>query len=452
MASDIIVPPLSQTMDSVILVEWLKSIGDEVVKGEPLFVIETDKANLDVEAPAAGVLRRTLAEPGDEVKVRSKIGLIASLDESIPEEPRPQAIAGPEVSQPAVTTMGVAARHPLSTIRGLDSQLLPPERRNRIFASPRARRLAQQESVPLADLEATGPQQMIVERDVRAYLKAREAAPAVTPVARRMAEAADLDLAAVGLSRSGARITRADVEAALAKRGATVAEGVQWVRLPTIRRTIARRMTESQQTAAEVTLMREVDATELVLLRKRILEELSDGDPRPTYTDLLVSIVARQLKRHPPANAIADGDRVGLSDEVHVAVAMDSERGLVVPVVRNADRKGLLQLAQERADLVERVIDGTIAPEELAGGTFTITNLGTLGVDAFTPIINPPQTAILGVGRIRSAPAVYEGELCIRQLMVLSLTFDHRIIDGAPAARFLQDIVRLIEKPHLMWL
>jgi len=449
MAFDIIVPPLSQTMDSLVLVEWLKDVGEEVVKGEPLFVVETDKASLDVEAPASGILRRVFAGPGDEVTVRSRIGVIAAPGEETPEA---SDVPAPEPSEPAVES---AAELSAPAARGPRGEALPPERRNRVFASPRARRLAEQEGVSLTEVTATGPQGMIVERDVRAYLEAGAAAPAATPVARRMAEAAGLDLATVRPSKSGARITRADVEAALAEREARAVEappGVQWVEMPMIRRTIARRMVESQQTAAEVTLMRDADATELVSLRERILKDLLEGDPRPTYTDLLVSIVARQLKRHPTVNAIVEGDRVGLSGEVHVALAVDTERGLIAPVIRDADQKGLLRLAQERADLVQRALEGTITPDELSGGTFTITNLGTLGIDAFTPIINPPQAAILGIGRIRSAPAVCNGELCVRQMMVLSLTFDHRAIDGAPAARFLRDVVRLIERPHLMWL
>ena len=247
-------------------------------------------------------------------------------------------------------------------------------------------------------------------------------------------------------------MTRADVEAAVQKQTAEVGQGTEWFDLSPVRRTIARRMAESHRAAAEVTLMREVDATEMVTLRRQVLEELSETDPRPTYTDILVSIVARQLRRHPYANATWDGERIGLNPEIHVAVAVDTERGLVTPVVRNADKKGLLELTAERARLVQRALDGTLAPDELSGGTFTITNLGPLGIDAFTPIINPPQTAILGVGRIRPAPAVHEGVLCVRHLMVLSLTFDHRIIDGAPAARFLMDVVWLVEKPHLVWL
>lgn len=447
MAVDIIVPPLSQTMDSVLLVEWLKAVGDEVVKGEPLFVIETDKAHLEIEAPASGVLQEVLAEAGSEVAVRSSIGVIASPDEAMPVSPRPEP--APEAARP-VSRAATAARHPTAT--GPGGQMLPAERQQRIFASPRARQLAQQEGVPLAEVQATGPQQMIVERDIRAYLAQRKAPPKVTPVARRVAEAAGLDLATLVPSAPGARFTRADVEAALAAREAAAPAGVRWVDLSPTRRTIARRMAESQQAAAEVTLTRQADATESVRLREQILAELSEEDPRPTFTDFLVLIVARQLKRHPHLNAITDGERIGLSEEVHVAVAVDTERGLIAPVLRDADKKGLLQLARERAELVRRALDDAITPQELSGGTFTITNLGSLGVDAFTPIINPPQVAILGVGRICPAPAVHEGQLGIRQLMHLSLTFDHRVVDGAPAARFLGDIVQWIEKPHLIWL
>jgi pyruvate dehydrogenase E2 component (dihydrolipoamide acetyltransferase) len=425
-----------------------------VVKGEPLFVIETDKANLDIEAPASGVLQRISAEPGSEVKVRSTIGVILAEgeeDEGEEAHPQPEPGAAPDGSeaQALQAPMEAATARSASGPRG---EPLPPERLQRVFASPRARRLAEQEGVPLASLKPSGPQQMIVERDVRAYVAQRPAAPKVTPVARRLAEEAGLDLATLTPSEPGGRVTRADVEAALAaSRGAQPA-GMRWIEPSPTRRTIALRMAESQQAAAQVTLTRELDATELVQLREKVLAELSADDPRPTYTDFLVCTVALMLREHPYLNATTDGERIGLSDEVHVAVAVDTERGLVAPVVRHADRKGLLKVARERAELTRRALDGSVTPDELTGGTFTITNLGPLGVDAFTPIINPPQAAILGVGRIHAGPAVHRGELCVRQLMTLSLTFDHRVVDGAPAARFLRDVVRLIEKPHLIWL
>ncbi len=449
MAVNIVVPPLSQTMDTVVLLEWLKAVGDEVEKGQPLFVIETDKASLDVEAPASGVLRSTSAEPGDEIEVRSTIGVIEPVGEAVAER------AGPEVSEEAE---GVAAAEATEAgvPTGPKGRPLPEERRNRIPASPRARHRAEQEGISLAELTPSGPQQMIVERDVEAYLEQvkaeEEVPPTATPVARRLAEHAGMDLAEVEGTGPQGRITKEDVEGVLAEQREAAPEGIEWIELSPTRSTIARRMQESQQTAAEVTLTREVDTTRLVELREEILADLSEEDPRLTYTDLLLSIVARQLAEHPEVNGITDGERIGLSESIHVAVAVDTDRGLMTPVVRDADQKGLLRLAEERAALVGRALDGSIAPDELSGGTFTITNLGPLGIDAFTPIINPPQIAILGIGRIRPQPAVCDGEVCIRQRMSLSLTFDHRFIDGAPAARFLSDVVRLIERPHLVWL
>ena len=211
-------------------------------------------------------------------------------------------------------------------------------------------------------------------------------------------------------------------------------------------------MQQSHLETVPVTLTREVDATELVDLRERILGELGEGDVRPTYTDLLVSIVARCLLRHPSLNAHLEPDVLVMFDEAHVAIAVDTERGLVAPAIRSAQRKGLLELARERSGLARRAVEGSLAPEELSGGTFTLTNLGTLGVDAFTPVINPPQVAILGVGRIRAVPAAHDGQVAIRQAMHLSLTFDHRAVDGAPAARLLNDVAMLIEKPHRVWL
>ncbi len=448
MAVDILIPPLSQTMDTVVLVQWLKRVGDNVVKGEPLFVIETDKANLDVEAPASGILKQVLAEPGAEVQVRSKIGLIAAPDEFGVTQSSPPATSSPEA-----TAQARPGQQPRAVVSGPKGEPLPPERQNRIFASPRARRLAEQAGVPLAKAMATGPLQMIVERDIKTYLTRQELAqPSATPVARRMAQEAGLDLSDISPERPGIRISRTDVAAALSRKTNLVQEGDQWVELSPTRQTIARRLLTSQQSTVPVTLTRQADSTELVHLRQQILADLADVEPRPTYTDFLVSIVARQLRQHPYLNATTEGERIRLSDGIHLGLAVDTERGLLVPVLRNADQKGLLQLARERTALVERALDGSINPAELSGGTFTLTNLGALGVDAFTPIINPPQVAVLGIGRIHPGPAVHQGELCVRQLMILSLTFDHRIVDGAPAARFLADVVRLIEKPHLWWL
>jgi pyruvate dehydrogenase E2 component (dihydrolipoamide acetyltransferase) len=434
MATDILVPPLSQTMDSLVFVAWLKKVGDPVEKGEILYQVETDKATLDVESPASGVLMEILADPGSEVLVKSKIGVITSTEEKVAVQP---------------LSSGSADQH-----ENLQS---------RIFASPRARNLAKAEGISLNEVKATGPQAMIVERDVRAYLTTHQEKPAIvraTPLAKRVAEATGVDLGVVAQTHQGEVIRRADVEAVLAEKQAPTVQPTEVgmsgkghpVALTTLRKTIVRRMQQSHQNTAPVTINREVDATELVNLRTSILKESSVEQIRPTYTDFIVMILARILPQHPNLNAHFNGELFEVFEEQNIGIAVDNDRGLVVPVIHNVAHKGLLLLATERSRLIERALAGTLTLEELSGGTFTLTNLGTLGVDGFTPIINPPEVAILGIGRIRSVPAVYEEQITIRQIMVLSLTFDHRVIDGAPAARFLQDVTQLIEKPNLIWL
>jgi pyruvate dehydrogenase E2 component (dihydrolipoamide acetyltransferase) len=459
---DIIVPPLSQTSDTLVLVAWLKQAGDAVTKGEPLFEVETDKATLEVEAPATGTLCELLAEPGAEVAVRSVIGVIA-----VPIEETASAGDAP-------ANGGQARRAPMPS-----HPHTPPPRlggADRLFASPRARTLAEREGVALDGIPATGPQGMIVERDVRAYLAQRGVASAppsrladageirATPVAQRLAAKAGVDLSRVAPAAPGAPIRRADVEAALKQRGADPKQppaaprdgapvsGSRRVPLSPTRRTIARRLQASQRDAVPVTLTREVDATALAALRERLLQDFTPDEARLTYTDLLVSITARCLQRHPHLNASFDGDALELFEAVHLGLAVDTERGLVVPVLRDAAGMGLKQLAAGRAALVQRAQAGTLTLDEMAGGTFTLTNLGALGVDAFTPVLNPPQVAILGLGRIRPVVGAVATSAGARQVMWLSLTFDHRAVDGAPAARLLADIASLVEQPDRIWL
>ena len=447
MATDILVPPLSQTMDSLILISWSKKVGDKITKGEPLFQVETDKATLDVEAPASGVLTEILAEAGSEVLVRSKIGSIAAQDEALATpvvsvaQPstaaqvttvaKPQVEVSPEPSPaPKSEAVPMAGKVAYS---GPGSELLPPERLMRTFASPRARHLAEEKGVSLLEIKATGPQAMIVERDVLKYLEESKSAPAAVQ------------------SQSVVTPVSPVPQAAIVQAPSLPGKGRQ-VALTTLRRTISRRMQESHQLTAAVTIMREVDATDLVDLRKVILNELLEDNPRPTLTDFMVVILAKVLLHHPEINGMFDGTTLELYDEVHMGVAVDTERGLVVPVISSIAHKGLFEVTQERNRLVKAALEGKLSVDELNGGTFTITNLGPLGVDGFTPIINPPQMAILGVGRIHPVAGVVEDKISIRQMMTLSLTFDHRVIDGAPAARFLMDVVQLVEKPQLIWL
>ncbi|MCC7359996.1 MAG: 2-oxo acid dehydrogenase subunit E2 [Anaerolineales bacterium] len=436
MSTDILMPPLSQTADTLVLTAWLKQVGDAVVKGEPLFEVETDKAVLTVEAPASGTLAAILAAPGSTVAVRTAIGTIG---------------------EDAAGTVGGTAAPPAAAEPVALRQTGPHA--NRLFASPRARTLAAAEGVSLAAIaHASGPDGLIIERDVRAYLAQRAAAPgspepmAATPVARRMAAAEGVDLAQI--RPAGPVIRRADVAAAMqpGEQSAPTSGGSRRVPLSPTRRTIARRLQAVMQSAVPVTLTRDTDATELAALRARLLADLPAGSPRPTYTDFLAAIVARVLPQHPHFNAHFDGEALELFDAIHLGLAVDTDRGLLVPVLRDVAGQGLLALAQARTTLVERALAGTLTLADFTGGTFTLTNLGALGVDAFTPILNPPQVGILGIGRLRPVALPVGGVLAPRSALMLSLTFDHRAVDGAPAARFLGDLAALIEHPDRIWL
>lgn len=441
----ILVPPLGQTVDTLTLVSWYKRDGEAVTQGEPLFAIETDKATLDVEAPASGILRGVTAQPGDAVKVLSAIAMV---------EVKAQEKA--EVDLGNVSTS-------VSTLTS----------RARRFISPRARRLAEAQGVPLVAVKATGPEGAIIERDVQAYLdeakakvEAEQAAPApsITPVARRIAEAAGLDWQTLTGAGPHGQITRADVEAALAlkNRGAETPRRTEdaiaqppplnlptptaSVQLAGIRGRIAERMVASHSRTAPVTLTSETDATALVELRRKLV---ADG-VNVSYNDLFLVVLAKALAEHPRLNASLEGDTVRLWPHIHIGVAVDTERGLLVPVVRDVGRKGLAALAAETAALTERARAGQCTPDELTGSSFTLTNLGMFGIDAFTPLINLPECAILGVGRIKTQPVWLADRMAPREMVWLSLTFDHRLVDGGPAARFLQRVAQLVEKPHLL--
>ncbi|MBU0607539.1 MAG: 2-oxo acid dehydrogenase subunit E2 [Armatimonadetes bacterium] len=442
MAISVLVPPLGQTVDAVTLVSWYKQEGEAVAQGEMLFAIETDKATLDIEAPASGVLCRVTARPGDEVHVLSAIALIAAPGKVLEEG------AIPSGHQPS--TQGHSSGPAAGPGEG---DVQARGRRDRIFVSPRARRLAEERGISLADLQPSGPEGAIVERDVRAYLDARVEAR-ISPVARRVAQDAGLDWRSLSGSGPGGRIMRQDVAGALHIGESADEELLETIPLRGVRAVIAERMAHSAATTARVTLNTEADATALVELRRQLAE---DGG-EVSYNALLLHILGRALRDHPRLNASLQGDTIQVWRRVHIGLAVDSDRGLLVPVVRDVDRKGLAQLEAEIRSLAGRARAGQCPPEELGGGTFTLTNLGMFGIDSFTPIINLPECAILGVGRIRKqlvVPSDLTGledlsGLAVRQMVWLSLTFDHRLVDGAPAARFMQRVVQLIERPHLL--
>jgi len=327
--------------------------------------------------------------------------------------------------------------------------------------SPRAARVAAELGVDWTILTGSGRTGRIVERDVRQagiLSRAVDNQPAkvhASPLARRAAEELGVDLVRLAMQTPGKRIERADVEAAAHSTALELAmpfSGDKVLPMTPVRRLTAERMSTSAHTVAAVTLTTETDATELVKLRKQLEEDGARWVP--SYNDLLAKITASALRDHPQLNARFEGETILRSAAVNIGVAVDTERGLLAPVLREVQAKSLLQIAQESVDLIERARAGQIRPDELRGGTFTITNLGMYEIDTFTPIINLPECAILGIGRVVPKQVVVDVDaerVAIRHMLFLNLTFDHRLVDGAPAARFLQRVKQYVEKPYL-WL
>jgi pyruvate dehydrogenase E2 component (dihydrolipoamide acetyltransferase) len=449
MATEVILPKLGQTMEEGTIIEWLKQEGDPVQRGEVLFTLESDKATLEVESPGKGFLRKILVPAGEAVPVLAVVGLITrQVDEDISGYESRDQVPGIGDQVPGTAT---AAPPEPETLKPETSEPTP----GRIFASPRARKLAREKEVDLSLVTGTGPNGRIVEQDVVAYLAA---VPKATPVARRLAEQRGLDLRTMVGTGPSQRITKEDVERALAAIPPAPAvvpappdQVLAEVPMSGVRAVIARHMRESHHDTAPVTLTTEADASDLVVLRERLKASLADElGFNLGYNDLLVKVAAQALRKYPYMNARLEGEVIHHLSGVHVALAVDTERGLLVPVIRDAGGKGLTEIAREMRELVERARVGKALPDELSGSTFTITNLGMHEIDAFTPIINLPEAAILGIGRIKARPAVVDGQICVRQMMWLSLTFDHRLVDGAPAARFLQYIKKLVEEPYLL--
>jgi len=449
-------PTLGQSMEEGTIVRWFKQEGDAVREGDVLFEVMSDKANFEVESTMSGVLRRILVGADETVPVNTPIAILGTAD-----EPIDSLVVGPPAA-PA------AAPEPAAP-PALGPPRAPGER---LAISPRARRLADERGIPLEALAGigTGPGGRIQEKDVRAWLErqpAPEPRPRATPLAARIAQDLGVDLGDLALGLPGSRVRAADV-LRLASPPAPEPVGqsarqevppgpvgepaVQRV-IPFrgLRRLVGDNVARSRQTAPHVTLVVEVDmsaaADALAALRPEV--ERSHG-VKLTYTDLLVKAAARALQDHPLCNAALVGEEIRVYADRNVGVAVAAEQGLLVPVVKTADRKGLGEISAEIKGLVERCRAGRQTQEDLSGGTFTVTNLGAYGIDTFDPILVPPQACILGVGRIAHKPAVADGQIVARPLMSLCLSFDHRVLDGAPAAQFLQRLKQVLEAPLLL--
>jgi len=462
MATVFNMPQLGSTMEEGTILKWHKQVGDSVKEGEILLEIETDKATMEVEAATSGVLLRILVEPDNLVPIRTPIAILGEAGEST------DGLVGTPAAAPAN-----GGTRPTSDLLALD---LPAQPRtaaaqlpDTILISPRARRHADAHGVAISALagRGSGPEGRIVERDVEAYLELPAAmrgpqapsagsdrsAPRSTPLAARMADHLGVDLSALSTGLPGSRVRSEDVaryagagSKPLAPPAAT--GGSTNIALAGMRKRIADNVTRSAFTAPHVTLTLEVDMTACTDFRAQILPEFEKQfGVRLTYTDIIVKAAARALGEHPLLNATLVDNEIRLFTDKNIGVAVALEEGLIVPVVLSADQKGLGAISVEVKQLVERARAGAFTPDDLSGGTFTITNLGSFGIDVFDPIIVAGQAAILGIGRIADKPVVVAKAVVIRSMMNLCLSFDHRIVDGAPAARFLQRLKALLESP-----
>lgn len=451
MATEVTMPKLGLNMTEGVLSRWVAEDGEQVSEGDVLFELETDKATTEVEAETEGVLHHAVEE-GATIAVKGVVGYILEPGEELSdvEEENLEAVEAEAEAEMEKTNVSP------------DSGATPTVAD--ILATPAAKKKASELNIDLSQIEATrregtvvglvDVERFVADREKEALSEEREIL--ASPLAKRMAEEAGIDLTTVEPSDPSGRITQEDVERAIAEReevveAPTTAEVGEEIPIEGVRAVIAERMHTSSQKTAPVTLTTKADAMELVKMYRQLDEELKEQlNFSISYNEILVKIAAKALEEHPYMNATQEEDVIRLLSDIHIGVAVDTDRGLLVPVVRNADKKSLDQLSRELREKVDRAVSGKSTPDELAGGTFTITNLGMYDVDAFTPIINPPQIAILGIGRIVEEPVAYKGEVQLRHQMMLSLTFDHRLVDGAPAARFLQRIKKLIEKPYLL--
>ena len=447
MAEEFFIPKLGQTVEEVTLVSWLVEDGAKVSQGQPVMEVETDKAVFPVEANGRGTIHIGPYKAGDVLPVLTVVAIIGKPEEKFE---LTGAGSGAPAAEPALAASALPASGPPALAAA-------PGENEKAFASPRARKLAAEKNVDLAAVPPTGyGGQRVAERDVLAFLAQ---APKVTPVAQRMAAEAGVDLRAVSGTGPGGRIVKEDIarasQSAISNQQSSIqspqSEILERIPLKGVRAIIAERMAASVHTTARVTLVTEADATEFVAARVRIKAQVEEEwGFAPGYNDLLARIVAVALRRFPYMNARLAPDAIEILGHVHMGMAVDTERGLLVPVIRDADQKSLRQFGSEFRQLVERAQNRRSLPDDLTGGTITITNLGMYDVDAFTPVINLPEAAILGVGRIAPKVVAYHGEAAIRQMWTLSLVFDHRLTDGAPAARFLQYIKQLVEEPYLL--
>ena len=397
MVTEVIMPKMGQTMEKGKIIKWLKKEGEKVRRGEPLLEIETDKTTIEVEARGSGILRKILAQEGEEVPIATPIAYIGEEDEPLPEKamaPKPAAEPSPKEETAKITRLKEEA------------EVKPVAR---IKASPLAKRIAKEKGVDLTKVRGSGPGGRITKEDVLNY------------VASKASEAAAV---------------KAEPE-------------FEVVPMTSMRKAIAKKMAESKATVPHFYVSTEVDMTEAVKMRERLLPKFeAETSVRLSFTHLLVKAVAKALEEFPQLNSTLEGENIKLWKNINIGIAVGLEDGLIVPVLRQANTLSLKEIASRVTSLVARAREKRLREDEFTGGTFTISNMGALDVDSFIAIINVPETAILATGRIKDKPVIINEAIAIRKIMTMTLSVDHRVVDGVLAARFLQKVKGLLEQPE----
>jgi pyruvate dehydrogenase E2 component (dihydrolipoamide acetyltransferase) len=454
MATKMVLPMLGQTMEEGTITKWLKQEGDQIEKGEPILEVMTDKVNMEVESPVAGVLRKIIVHEDETVPIMDVIAIIGTADEPIDDllsgsdgagESTPAAVEAS--ASTAAVEVSVAIDGAAATASG-----------SRVFISPRARKLAGEHGIATDALanKGTGPDGRVVEKDVQAFIAALAETSKIkaTPLAAKIAADQGISLSEIVGSGPQGKVMRDDVLQAVTPAAPTpvpvaaAAADVKVIPFTGIRKMVADNVAKSAQTAPHVTLTLEVDMTDAVKMRAQIVGQFEKKyGVKLSYTDLIIKAVATAIQDYPIVNASLQGNEIRVPSSANVGVAVALDGALIVPVVHNADKLGVPGISTQLKGLIEKARSGKLGSAEISGGTFTISNLGAFGIDVFNPIITPGQSAILGVCRIAEKPVVVDGQIVVRSMMNLCLSFDHRVMDGAPAAQYLHRVKELLESP-----
>ena len=455
MASIVIMPKQGLMMEEGVITSWLKKEGEQVTAGEPLFEMETDKLTITMDAEFSGTLLKIIHPEGDTVPITLPIAVIGEPGEDI------SAILGGEAAAPAAEAAAPAAEAAAPAAAEAAAPVAAAQREpgERVFSTPRARLRAEENGIGIAEVPGSGPDGLVIERDVNAYAASK---PLVSPLAANIAKAEGIDLAGVAGSGPNGKIMSGDIKAPAAAAEAAAApaaeaapaqagRGTHTEKMSGMRKAIMKNMLASKETNAQGSLRITVDMGEVIALRNKY----KALEIKVSFNDIIVRAVAKALTDMPIVNASVDGNNIVYHDYVNVGTAVSVSNGLIVPVIKDADIIGLQGIAAKSAELIAKARDGKLTDADYHGGTFTVSSLGMFDIDDFVAIINPPESAILAVGKIAKQPVVQtnadgEDEIVIKSMCNFTLSYDHRIIDGAEGAKFLKAFKNYLQNPILL--